>query len=119
MPALMYEHGAIAGAHLGPADTLPQYRKPGSLDRYIDPLPIPKRHAPQRTGGTGIQYRVRILEFTRQMHSQLPATKLWGFEGQYPGPTIEATRGTPITVQWENNFPLFLPIGKTYGVCST
>jgi len=106
MPGLVFEHGAIAGARLGSADTLPQYRKPDLVDRYIDLLPIPKRLAPQRTGGGGVQYHVRMLEFTRQMHSQLPPTKLWGFEGQYPGPTFEANRGTPITVQWENNLPL-------------
>jgi spore coat protein A len=106
MPSLMFAHGANTGAHLGPKGTLPQYRKPDSLDRYVDPLPVPKRLAPQRTGEDEVQYRVRMLEFTRQMHSQLPPTRLWGFEGQYPGPTIEALRGMPITVRWENNLPL-------------
>jgi spore coat protein A len=47
-----------------------------------------------------------MMEFARQMHSQLPPTRLWGFEGQYPGPTIEAFRDRPIVVQWENNLPL-------------
>ena len=106
VPGLMLEHGAIASGQLLPKGTLPQYRKPDSLDRYVDPLLIPKRLTPQRTTAGEVQYHVRILEFTRQMHSQLPATKLWGFEGQYPGPTIEAIRGTPITVQWENDLPL-------------
>jgi spore coat protein A len=46
-----------------------------------------------------------MLEFTQQMHSQLPPTRLWGYEGQYPGPTIEALRGRPIVVQWENHLP--------------
>jgi spore coat protein A len=46
-----------------------------------------------------------MLEFKRQMHSQLPPTRLWGYEGQYPGPTIEAIRGSPIEVQWENQLP--------------
>ncbi|MGO9337363.1 MAG: multicopper oxidase family protein [Terracidiphilus sp.] len=39
------------------------------------------------------------------MHSQLPPTKLWGYEGQYPGPTIESLRGRPIVVKWENQLP--------------
>ena len=39
------------------------------------------------------------------MHSQLPPTRLWGYEGQYPGPTIEALRGRPIVVEWENQLP--------------
>lgn len=106
MPGLMLQRSANAETHSGPTDTLVQYRKPDSLDRYIDPLPIPNRLVPQETGRDDVRYHVRILEFTKQMHSQLPPTKLWGFGGQYPGPTIEAIRGTPITVQWENNLPL-------------
>jgi spore coat protein A len=46
-----------------------------------------------------------MLEFKQQMHSQLPPTRLWGYEGQYPGPTIEALRGRPIAVRWENQLP--------------
>ncbi|HEX4287105.1 MAG TPA: multicopper oxidase domain-containing protein [Terracidiphilus sp.] len=39
------------------------------------------------------------------MHSSLPATRLWGFEGQYPGPTLEALRGERIEILWENRLP--------------
>jgi len=46
-----------------------------------------------------------MLEFKQQMHSQLPPTRLWGYEGQYPGPTIEALRGRSVVVQWENHLP--------------
>jgi len=84
----------------------PIYRTPRSLDRYIDPLPVPKRLMPESKSGDGVQYRVRMLEFTQQMHSQLPSTRLWGYGGQYPGPTIEALRGRPIVVHWENHLPL-------------
>ncbi len=83
----------------------PAYRTPDSLERYIDPLPIPKRLMPHSTRKDMVQYRVRMLEFRQQMHSQLPPTRLWGYEGQYPGPTIEALRGRPIVVQWENHLP--------------
>ena len=106
MPALLLADRACALAHPDRKETLPVYRKPDSLDRYIDTLPVPRQLAPQGTGEHGVQYHVRMLEFTRKMHSQLPPTKLWGFEGQYPGPTIEASRGTPIVVKWENNLPL-------------
>src|ERR1700721_757041 len=106
LPGLIFPHGADADAHPPRKDTLPAYRKPGSVDRYIDALPVPKRLAPEKTGAGQGQNRIRMLEFTRQMHSQLPPTRLWGFEGQYPGPTIEAIRGTPTAVQWENNLPL-------------
>jgi spore coat protein A len=52
-----------------------------------------------------LQYRVRMLEASHQMHSQLPPAKVWGYEGQYPGPTFEAERGEPIDVRWENHLP--------------
>jgi len=105
MPGLIFEQSANAGALLS-KDVPLRYRRPDSVDRYVDPLPVPKRLAPQKTDRGEVQYRIGMSEFTRQMHSQLPPTRLWGFEGQYPGPTIEAISGTPITVQWENNLPL-------------
>ena len=45
------------------------------------------------------------MEFKRKMHSQLPPTRFWGYEGHYPGPTFEAFRGKPIEVHWENSLP--------------
>jgi spore coat protein A len=110
VPALVFARGAEADDATGHPASLPAYRKPGLLDRYIDPLPIPKRLMPEKTGPgktgpDGAQYRVRMMEFTQQLHSQLPPTRLWGYEGHYPGPTIEAMRGEPIAVQWENHLP--------------
>ena len=106
VPGLILADRASALAHPDHSETPPVYRKPDSLDRYIDALPVPKQLTPQRTAEGVVQYHIRMLEFTRQMHSQIPPTKLWGFEGQYPGPTMEASRGVPIEVQWENNLPL-------------
>jgi spore coat protein A len=88
--------------HAAPAQ---KFRTPDSLDRYIDPLPIPEPLAPYGTRHGAALYRVRMLEFTRQLHSQLPPARLWGFEAQYPGPIIEAFRGRPIEVRWENQLP--------------
>jgi spore coat protein A, manganese oxidase len=81
------------------------WRAPASVDRYIDPLPIPKQTAPSGIHKDVAEYRVHISEFTRQIHSQLPPTKLWGFEGQYPGPTFEARCGQAIVVEWQNHLP--------------
>jgi len=105
VPALVLAHRLDAGDGAGEAVERPVYRKPGSLDRYIDRLPVPKRLEPQSTGENGDRYRIRLLEFTQPLHSQLPPTRLWGYEGQYPGPTIEAQQGKPIVVQWENRLP--------------
>ncbi len=81
------------------------FKTPGTVDRYIDPLPIPKRLVPVANHAKATQYRVRMMEFERQMHSQLPPTRLWGYEGQCPGPVIEAFRGKTVEVRWENRLP--------------
>ena len=104
--ALALANGIAGDGRDSRASAQPAYRTPGSLDRYIDPLPVPKRLVPQSTSEDGILYRVRMLEFTQQMHSQLPPTRLWAYEGQYPGPTIEALSGMPIVVEWENHLPM-------------
>jgi len=38
-----------------------------------------------------------------------------GYDGQYPGPTIEATRGEPIYIRWQNKLPdeHLLPVDTT------
>ena len=75
------------------------------IDRYIDPLPIPRKLMPvERRNGQDI-YRVQMVETLHRFHSQLPAARVWTYDGQYPGPTFEAMRGSPIVVHWENRLP--------------
>ena len=105
VPALALANAVDADEKKSRSAAPPAYRTPGSMEPYIDPLPIPKKLMPYRTGRDRIEYRIRMLEFRQQMHSQLPPTKLWGYEGQYPGPTIEAMQGRPIEVRWENHLP--------------
>ncbi len=104
LPALVFRHGlAEQSKAAGAAQT--SSRTPATLDRYIDPLPILKRLTAAGRHKGAPQYRVRMLEFRKPMHSQLPPTKLWGYEGQYPGPIFDVQRGTPIEVRWENQLP--------------
>ncbi|HEY3367362.1 MAG TPA: multicopper oxidase domain-containing protein [Symbiobacteriaceae bacterium] len=35
----------------------------------------------------------------------LPPTTIWGHNGMWPGPTIEARRNRAIKVHWINNLP--------------
>ncbi len=81
------------------------YRTPGNLEPFVDPLPLLRRLAPSTTSRRATEYRVRMLECTHQLHSQLPPTRVWGYEGQYPGPTLEAVRDVPVLVRWENHLP--------------
>jgi spore coat protein A len=105
LPALALTKGLEAFASNTRASGEPIYRTPSSIDRFIDPLPIPKQLIPAQTRKDTALYHVRILEFQKQLHSQLPPTRLWGFDGHYPGPTFEALRGMPIEVEWENQLP--------------
>ena len=83
----------------------PQYPKPPVVKRFIDRLPIPQRLVPFRKDSKGAFYRVRMREVMHQMHSLLPPTRVWGYEGKYPGPTIEAFAGQQVQIDWENQLP--------------
>jgi spore coat protein A len=87
----------------GASSTQPKYIH--NITPYIDPLPILHQLKPVKTGKRVLQYRIRITEFQQRLHSQLPPTKLWGYESSYPGPVIEAWKGQPISIRWENNLP--------------
>jgi spore coat protein A, manganese oxidase len=84
------------------------------LAKYVDALPIPGVLSP--TTPRGSHYRVEISEFSQQLHRDLPETIVWGYNGSYPGPTIEARKNKPITVEWVNNLidpKLQLPLDTT------
>ena len=76
------------------------------VERYVDPLPILKTLRPIETREGMERYHVRMMECHHRFHSQLAPARLWGYEGQYPGPTFEAFRGRTFHVDWENRLPL-------------
>src|SRR5258706_5075191 len=80
------------------------------LTAFVDPLPIPPVISPGSS-----QVNIHMTQFYQKLHRDLPSTKLWGYNGTYPGPTFEVRSGTPISVQWLNNLPNhhFLPIDHT------
>src|SRR5215831_2253007 len=88
---------------------------PSALAKYVDPLPMPGVLSPTVPGGS--QYQVEISEFSQQLHRDLPnQTIVWGYNGSYPGPTFEARKNKPITVEWVNNLinpALQLPLDTT------
>jgi len=46
-----------------------------------------------------------MREFQAKIHSDLPATTLWGYDGMSPGPTFQVRSGEAITVEWVNSLP--------------
>jgi spore coat protein A, manganese oxidase len=83
---------------------------PSLLTKYIDALPIPGV-MPQVHRN---YYEVGAYPFKSSVHSQIPATNVWGYrpngfhptrtpQASYLGPSFVVTQGTPITVKWLNN----------------
>ncbi|MFN2376350.1 MAG: multicopper oxidase domain-containing protein [Candidatus Binatia bacterium] len=82
---------------------------PVVLEPFEDALPRPLPATPASgVAGGAATYNLAIREFSQKLHEDLPPTRVWGFGdgptgGGYPGPTIEATSGIPITVHWIND----------------
>ncbi|MFI2242268.1 multicopper oxidase family protein [Streptomyces chrestomyceticus] len=78
---------------------------PGNQDTelvpFADALPVPPVLRPGRRGGTGeAEIALRAVEV--RLHAQLPPTRVWAYDGHFPGPTIEVRRGQRLRVTWSN-----------------
>jgi spore coat protein A len=90
------------------------------LARYVDPLPIPPVIRP--TGKAGEIVEIEMLQFQQKVHRDLPSTTVWGYNGSWPGPTIEAQSGQTLNVNWVSKLPTthLLPIDHSiHGAEST
>ena len=79
-----------------------------TIPQFVDQLPAPAKL-------TGPVQTITMSEFSQQVlpaSLKLPKTTVWGYNGTYPGPTIEALRGTPLTVTYVNN--LVNPVLQKY-----
>ncbi|MBT2686702.1 multicopper oxidase domain-containing protein [Bacillus sp. ISL-47] len=90
-------------------------RPPGTIPKFVDELPIPKVLKPVSRGGDYDYYEVEMKCARHKFHRDLGEAVVYGYNGMYPGPTIEAMKGRTVMVKWINNLPLkhFLPVDKT------
>jgi len=88
----------------------PQVHSEIKLTRYVDPLPIPLDI--RATGKTGEVIELEMRQFAQKVHRDLPPTTLWGYNGAWPGPTIEVQSGQPLKINWVSKLPTthILPI---------
>jgi spore coat protein A, manganese oxidase len=102
---------ATGGTYQGNGTTCSPNPCPMVLEPFVDPLPRPGAAAPI-TGvpGGAATYHIAMTEFSQKLHRDLPATRVWGYgstapgsAGSFPGPTVEARAGIPITVKWIND----------------
>ncbi|HSY34670.1 MAG TPA: multicopper oxidase [Acidobacteriaceae bacterium] len=73
------------------------------LTRYVDPLPIPP--VIRATGTPGEIVEIEMRQFRQKLHRDLPPTAIWGYNGSWPGPTIEVQRGKPLQIHWVSKLP--------------
>jgi len=85
------------------------------LEKWVDEVPRPGVIEPVGTTDGSPYYEVEMHEFEQKIHHDLPPTTVWGYDGQYPGPTIETHQGEPVYVRWKNKLPdeHLLPVDTT------
>ncbi|HTB96872.1 MAG TPA: multicopper oxidase domain-containing protein [Terracidiphilus sp.] len=92
---------------------------PGSLARFVDPLPLPQiakpvehRAAPDGSGARVPFYRVAMRAISAKLHRDLPPTNLWSYGGAVPGLLFDTRSHEGQLIEWANDLPQkhFLPI---------
>jgi FtsP/CotA-like multicopper oxidase with cupredoxin domain len=83
---------------------------PTPLAPYVDALPVPRRlRAADHDGRISVHMHAGTHRFHRDLHE----STVWGYDGGVPGPTIEAERGRPVTVEWSNGLDGPFPVVVT------
>jgi spore coat protein A len=97
---------------------------PSTQLQFVNPLPIPSV-IDGRNGGT---FTISINQFYQDLGLRNPTTgqtmltKVWGYNGSYPGPTILARKNVPLHFYWSNDLynpstllplPHLLPIDES------
>ena len=86
------------------------------LEKFVDKLPRPRVLWPKKLINGSQYYEVPMKVIKQSLHRDLPPTELWGYDGSYPGPTIEVSKDDPILVKWTNELPVnrhLLPVDTT------
>ena len=85
---------------------------PDKLERFVAPLPrlpvakpVGTRSVPGQPHLRVPFYRIEMSQIECKVHRDLPATKMWGYGGMSPGPTIETRSGQGLLVEWVNKLP--------------
>ncbi|MGM9951385.1 MAG: multicopper oxidase family protein [Lysinibacillus sp.] len=90
---------------------------PDSIPKFVDLLPKPPT-AVSRTHKdypNKSYYELTISEGRHRFHKNFPLSKIWGYNGLLPGPTIEARKDKSTFVKYVHKLPdkHFLPVDYT------
>jgi spore coat protein A len=80
-----------------------QVRSGVRLTPYVDSLPVPP--VIRATGKPDETIDIEMGQFQQKVHRDLPPTTLWGYNGSWPGPTIEAQSGQSLNINWVSKLP--------------
>jgi FtsP/CotA-like multicopper oxidase with cupredoxin domain len=107
-------------------------KTPITTQPFVEPLPFPAVKVPVGTGancrdslhnvgtqgnpGTfqfierpdcapSLAYEIAVQEGLHSFHPAIPPTKIFGYDGVFPGPTFHARYGEPIMVRFFNQLP--------------
>jgi len=85
------------------------------LQKFVDELPILNIISPKKRSHNSSYYEVTMKEFSQKLHRDLEPTRLWGYDGTFPGPTFEVMKNEKVFVKWMNDLPNkhFLPVDTT------
>ena len=50
-------------------------------------------------------YEITMREAQAKLHPDYGPTTIWGYDGRFPGPIIQATYGEPVLVRYSNHLP--------------
>lgn len=91
-------------------DGVPQPQAPDfGLTKFLDPLPVPPVLRPHSWWHRD-EITITTARVDVRLHSELPPTTVWGYDGHFPGPTIDVHRDRVLRISWTNGingpFPL-------------
>ncbi|WP_445326916.1 multicopper oxidase family protein [Solibacillus sp. FSL R7-0682] len=96
--------------HVNPAD-------PATIPKFVDKLSKPPvaKPTPNKSYPPNSYFELDMQVAYHRFHRHFPLSKVWGYNGIVPGPTIEATKDKPTYVKYINNLPTkhFLPVDHT------
>ena len=76
-----------------------------SLTKFKDGLRVPPILHPHQADDQRYRLRVHMRPAQVQLHSELPPSEVWTYDGSLPGPTIEVSRGQHVQIEWINAIP--------------
>lgn len=79
------------------------------LQKFLDPLYIPPVICVP-PGRRPAQLEITMRAAWVRLHSQLPPTRVWAYNGSFPGPTIEVQSGRRLRVSWRNEITGSYPV---------